>query len=111
MSEYLLIESRDDFEFADVAYFYDLAGGLAKEGHEVTLFLVQNGVLPARPSAHSQRLARLAEQGVAVLPIYYVEEDAAERGLEESGLIDAAEPVSRANLAQFVAGYDRVFHW
>ena len=67
MSKYLLIESRDGFEFGDVGYLYDLADGLAREGHEVTLFLVQNGVLPARPSAHSEPLARLTENGVAVL--------------------------------------------
>ena len=67
MSRYLLIESRDTYEFADVAYFYDLADGLAKEGHGVTLFLVQNGVFPARPSAHSDRLTRLAQDGVEIL--------------------------------------------
>ncbi len=43
MSKYLLIESRDTYEFRDVHYLYDLAEGLAKEKHEVTLFLVQNG--------------------------------------------------------------------
>lgn len=45
------------------------------------------------------------------IPIYYVEEDAKEHGLEKSSLIPGAESVSRANLAKFVAGYDRIFHW
>ncbi len=67
MNKYLLIESRDTYEFADVGYLYDLADGLAKEGHEVTLFLVQNGVFPARPSTHSERLTRLAKGGIQVL--------------------------------------------
>ena len=49
MAKYLLIESRDPFESNDVAFAYGLASDLAKEGNEVTLFLVQNGVLPARP--------------------------------------------------------------
>jgi len=44
------------------------------------------------------------------VPVYYVEEDARERGLEGSGLVEAG-PVSRAELPRFVAGYDRVFHW
>ena len=69
MAKYLLIESRDPFETNDVGtYFYDLAAGLAKEGNEVTLFLVQNGVLPARKSAKSEPLcSKLAQSGVTVL--------------------------------------------
>ena len=53
MAEYLLIESRDPFESNDVGYYYDLAKGLIEGGNEVTLFLAQNGVLSARPSAKS----------------------------------------------------------
>jgi hypothetical protein len=66
MNAYLLIESRDPFETRDVLYYYDLAARLAEEG-EVTLFLVQNGVLPARPSYESRRLTELANAGVLVL--------------------------------------------
>jgi intracellular sulfur oxidation DsrE/DsrF family protein len=66
MAKYLLIESRDPFEVNEVLYYYDLAAALAKEG-EVTLFLVQNGVLPARRSARSRHLSDLAEAGVRVL--------------------------------------------
>ena len=50
MAKYLLIESRDPFDSNDVANFHELATGLIREGNEVTLFLVQNGVLPARRS-------------------------------------------------------------
>ena len=53
MANYLLIESRDPFDSNDVANFYGLASGLAKAGNGVTLFLVQNGVLPARQSSAS----------------------------------------------------------
>lgn len=67
MGQYLLIESRDPFDSGDAQNFYDLASGLAKDGHTVTLFLVQNGVLPARPSAKSGALSRLAKAGVEVL--------------------------------------------
>ncbi|HJZ86341.1 MAG TPA: DsrE family protein [Polyangia bacterium] len=66
MAKYLLIESRDPYEWNDVSYFYDLAHGLAREGHDVTLFLVQNGVLPARKSPRSGRLADLAQGGVKI---------------------------------------------
>lgn len=67
MAQYLLIESRDPFESADVGSFYDLAGALAKAGHAVSLFLVQNGVLPARPGRRSAALTRLAEAKVHVM--------------------------------------------
>lgn len=67
MAAYLLIESRDPFECNDVAYFYELAEGLAQAGNTVTLFLVQNGVLPARRSAKSEHLQALAKAGVEVL--------------------------------------------
>lgn len=53
MSSYLLIESRSPWEAGDVPYFYGLARDLAGAGNDVTLFLVQNGVLPARKGADS----------------------------------------------------------
>jgi predicted peroxiredoxin len=67
MNRYLLIESLDPFESNDVAYYYDLAADLAHEGNTVTLFLVQNGVLPARQSSHSRALTAVAKKGVQVL--------------------------------------------
>jgi sulfur relay (sulfurtransferase) complex TusBCD TusD component (DsrE family) len=67
MANYLIIESRDPFDSNDVANSYELAVGLAKEGNAVTLFLVQNGVLPARKSKHSSMLGEVAKAGVEVL--------------------------------------------
>jgi len=68
MAGYLLIESRDPLESSDVASdFYDLAAGLARRGEPVTLFLVQNGVFPARRRAHAGVLDAVARAGVEVL--------------------------------------------
>lgn len=68
MSTYLFIESRDPFASHDACLFYDLAQGQAKEGNTVTLFLIQNGVLPARKdSIYADRLVELSESGVTVL--------------------------------------------
>ncbi len=67
MAKYLLIESRDPFESNDVAYYYDLAADLAKDGNDVTLFLVQNGVFSARAEARHQYLTGPIGAGVAVL--------------------------------------------
>ncbi len=67
MSRYLLVESRDPFESADVPFYYDLATSLARKGHAVTLFLVQNGVLSARQGPRSDALSTVAHSGVEVL--------------------------------------------
>lgn len=66
MAKYLLIESRDPFENNVVARQYDLAVNLVKEGNRVTLFLVQNAVLPARPGNLSSLLTNTAKAGVEV---------------------------------------------
>ena len=66
-SGYLLIESRDPYESRDCAFLSDLAAGLARAGHTVTLFLVQNGVLPARGGAPRESLAVALQAGVEVL--------------------------------------------
>ena len=66
MAKYLLIESRDPFDSADVPAYYALAADLARAGNQVTVFLVQNGVLPARTSSRSGELQGLASAGVEV---------------------------------------------
>ena len=67
MSNYLLIESRDPFDSNDVANYYDLASKLAAAGNQVTLFLVQNGVLAARGAAKADGLDAVATSGVEIL--------------------------------------------
>ncbi len=64
---YLLIESRDPFESNDVGYYYKLASGLVEAGNAVTVFLVQNAVLAARPSAETPGLRALVNSGAQVL--------------------------------------------
>ena len=65
MTDYLLIESRDPFEFRDTVFCADLARRLADTGNRVTIFLVQNGVLPARAGA-SAVFPQLAHGGVEI---------------------------------------------
>jgi hypothetical protein len=67
MARYLLIESRDPFENRDTERWGELAVGLVREGHAVTLFLVQNGVLAARIGARAGALASAIGAGVTVL--------------------------------------------
>ena len=65
MSRYVFIESRDPFESRDTRFLEETAIAVKERGHDVTVFLVQNGVLAARMSA--RRLAHLAEAGITVL--------------------------------------------
>jgi sulfur relay (sulfurtransferase) complex TusBCD TusD component (DsrE family) len=90
MADYILIESRDPFESAEVGGFLELADGLAKEGSAVTLFLVQNAVIAARHGAHAtfpdnvRSLAALAANGVKVLADSF---SLQERGISPNRLI------------------------
>ena len=61
MAKYLLIESRDQFEYGDTGYFYGVAHDLATSGNDVTFFLIQNGVLMARPGINPNPIPRLLE--------------------------------------------------
>ena len=67
MSDYLLIASRDPSEAGEARHTYALAGELAARGHAVTLFLVQNAVLPARFGAKADGLDAALAKGVTVL--------------------------------------------
>jgi sulfur relay (sulfurtransferase) complex TusBCD TusD component (DsrE family) len=67
MARYLLIETRDPFESRDVANWYRLAADLERNGNQVTLFLVQNGVLPARRGAQCEDLTAILGTRVEVL--------------------------------------------
>lgn len=108
MTDYLLIESRDPFDSNDTQFTHDLAKGLKRHGHEVTLFLVQNGVLPARPSAHSAALSDLAQAGIEVLADDF---SLSERGIAADGL---AEGVRAASLEvvvdQLAEGRKAIWH-
>lgn len=92
MPRYLLIESRDPFESNDTGFCVDLATQLAAAKNEVTVFLVQNGVLPARPGARAGALAKLAGAGVKVLADSF---SLKERGIDEARLASgiAAAPL------------------
>ena len=89
MSKYLLIESRDPFDSRDCDWSYETAKDLAAAGNEVTVFLVQNGVLPARKgNKFESKLQELADSNVTILA-----DDLSlkERAIEESLLLDSVK--------------------
>ena len=98
MARYLLIESRDPFEFADTNYMYDLAGDLSAKGNNVTLFLIQNGVFCARRNVKDNPVAGLRTSA----PDVQVQADdfsLRERGISAGAL---AEGVAVSNVDELV---------
>lgn len=59
------------------------------------------------PPRLADDVANLIGKGVNV---YYVEDDAAARGLND-GLVDGVKSVSQAGIAALVSSYDQVWHW
>jgi sulfur relay (sulfurtransferase) complex TusBCD TusD component (DsrE family) len=108
MASYLLIESRDPFDSNDVAFSYELATGLAKAGHEVTLFLVQNGVLPARHGAKADGLAAVVKAGIRVLADDF---SLGERGIERARLAPGITPSPiDVVVDHLAAGHKTIWH-
>jgi predicted peroxiredoxin len=67
MSQYLFIDSRDAFESRDTEFVVATTGALRREGNDVTLFLVSNGVMAARRNARERYLSAIAAAGVTIL--------------------------------------------
>lgn len=116
MQNYILIESRDPYESAEVADFLELAEGLVKQGGAVTLFLVQNAVLAARHGARPghaaaapvRLLAALATNGAEVLADSF---SLRERGISPNRLLPgiAAAPISTV-IDRVVDGRKALWH-
>jgi hypothetical protein len=106
MTEYLLIESRDPFESNDVGYYFELARGLVEAGNQVTLFLIQNAVFAARPSAQAPQLRALVGSGIKIL--------ADDFALKERGITKLLEGVRIAPIEIVVdhleAGHKTLWH-
>jgi predicted peroxiredoxin len=67
MSRYVFIESKDPFESNDTKFVSETAMTLKRSGHQVTVFLIQNGALAARRHARRSHLPQLAAAGVQLL--------------------------------------------
>lgn len=106
MGKYLVIESRDPFESRESDRCYELARGLADEGNEVTVFLVQNGVLPARRSTLSDQLTELSRAGVEVLADDF---SLRERGIGRDRLAEGVRPAPIDTVTDLLAEGRKAF--
>jgi sulfur relay (sulfurtransferase) complex TusBCD TusD component (DsrE family) len=94
MAQYLLIEASDPFASNEVGYYCELARGLVEAGNRVTLFLVQNAVLAARPLAQTPQLHGLVGSGVKIL--------ADDFSLRERGITNVLDGVEIASIESVV---------
>lgn len=91
MTNYVLIESRDPFESRDTQFVEETAIALKQRGHEVTVFLVQNGVLASRRNIPDSALSRIARAGVNLLADDF---SLCERGIQTTELQAGVQPAS-----------------
>lgn len=95
MAKYLFISTRDPYESRDSSNLLELVTGVRARNHETTLFLIQNGVLPARRGAlHGELYQGLVRSGVSVLADAF--------SLRERAIADLADGVKAAEIDEFV---------
>jgi len=108
MGTYLLIESRDPFDSADVERMYELAAGLAEHADEVTVYLVQNGVMPVRAaSPASARVRELAARATVLADDFSLRE----RGITDDEITEGVRPVPIEVLVDLLAEPGRKVMW
>src|SRR5688572_786644 len=100
MSKYVLIQSKSPWESGDVAQFYSLASELGQGGNDVTLFLVQNGVMAARPGAKDAAFDQLLGGKVRVLADDF---SLRERAIEAGALKQGVKPSQIDELVDLLA--------
>jgi hypothetical protein len=107
-SKYLLIESRDPHGSSDPHGYAALASHLKAAGHEVALFLVQNGVLPGCAEAHCPALREALAAQVEVLAD---EHSLHERSIDKTRLV-AGVGVAPIGLVieRLAAGWKTLWH-
>ena len=66
------------------------------------------GAAQTQPPRIDHDVSSLMEKGV---PVYLVEDDAIERGIEPSDLVAGIQSVSRSGVAALMDQYDEIWHW
>ena len=108
MTKYLFIESRDPFESRDVRFVEETASALKQRGHEVTVFLVQNGVLAVRRNGVENYLDRLANAGITLLADDF---SLCERGIQTAEISTGIEQSSIEALVDALVQTDTKAIW
>ncbi len=64
--------------------------------------------LQTQPPDLAGDVSKLTDKGIDV---FYVREDAEDRGIEAGSLIDGLQPIGRADIAGLCDKHDQVWHW
>lgn len=68
MARYLIVDSRDLTEYTNGRYIQKVAAKLKEDGNDVTLFLIENGVVAARKGGEiGNNLTDLSKRGAKVM--------------------------------------------
>jgi sulfur relay (sulfurtransferase) complex TusBCD TusD component (DsrE family) len=110
LGKYLLIESRDPYEYADTNYFYDLARDLAERGNDVAFYLMQNGVLVARSGAKPDKVGEL-RQGAPRVRVLADEFSLRERGISKDATAPGIEVTEIGTLVDLLVEDGRKAIW
>ncbi len=104
MAKYLLVQSRSPFESADAQYIYTLVRELLDCGNEVSLYLVQNGVLSARRGAKDLGLGAVAH----AITVYADDFSLAERSITWEQMIPSVKVGTADTVIDALAAGDKV---
>ncbi|MEL6400009.1 MAG: DsrE family protein [Cyanobacteria bacterium J06626_4] len=95
MTHYLILESRDPFDSADWKTMQEMIISLKKSGHDVTLFLLQNGVLIARKgTSFESHFFNLKALGINILADFFA--------LQERGIQNMVMGVEQSHLDRLI---------
>jgi sulfur relay protein TusB/DsrH len=108
MAKYLLVETRDPFDSADVADVFDLAKGLAAGSEDTAVFLVQNGVLGTRRASTAAAALRDLTSSMTVLADEF---SLRERGIGTDELVEGVSPADIDRLVELLLDDDRKVIW
>ena len=97
-NSYVLIETRDPFESAEVDGMFDLASRLA-ETAAVSVYLVENGVMPLRAtSAAASTITALAARTTVLADDFSLRQ----RAIGASDLVPGVTPASIEHLVELI---------
>lgn len=93
MARYLIVDSRDLTEYTSGKYIQKVAGKLKEDGNEVTLFLIENGVIAAREGGDiGKSLTDLSKRGTKIM--------ADDISCKARGVAQLAEGITQATVDQ-----------
>ena len=108
MSNYIFIETREPFSSTDTHFVADTAIELRQNGHDVTVFFVQNGVLALRKTATPSSVSLLVQAGIKLVADSF---SLCERGLLSDERSDGVRPADIGTLVDLLVQGDTKALW